>query len=393
MDATSGRCLFRRRLLFTLVASLLSTDDAAFAQGSLTPPGGPAPMMKSLDQIEARTPISSAPFTISAPGSYYLTGNLTVSSGNAITIATDGVTLDLNGFTIRSTAATATGTAILLSGGPRNITIANGFIQGGVTNNGSGVYSGSGFIDGIDHSNPAPGNVLVSRVSVSGCLNFGIRLSIGEPTVVESCTVRTVGSLGIVATTVKTSSASDCGGHAIAGYVVSDSRGESAGNGGGVQAFTAQNCYGSGSGTGTGVYATTAQDCYGLSSSSRGVSATTAVNCFGFSNSGDGVNAISAQNCYGASGGNGAGVYAETAQNCYGSSNSGHGVHARTIATSCYGETGGAAAVGLFSEAAAVFCSGSNVSGGGNAIAADNAIGCTTFDRPIAADQKFLGTP
>jgi hypothetical protein len=41
------------------------------AQGSLTPPpGAPAPTMKTLDQIEARTPISSAPFTISAPGSY-----------------------------------------------------------------------------------------------------------------------------------------------------------------------------------------------------------------------------------------------------------------------------------------------------------------------------------
>jgi hypothetical protein len=43
------------------------------AQGSLTPPGAPAPAMKTLAQIEPRTPIASAPFTISAPGSYYLT--------------------------------------------------------------------------------------------------------------------------------------------------------------------------------------------------------------------------------------------------------------------------------------------------------------------------------
>jgi hypothetical protein len=42
--------------------------------------------MKSLDQIEARTPISSAPFTISAPGSYYLTTNLTTAVSNAILI-------------------------------------------------------------------------------------------------------------------------------------------------------------------------------------------------------------------------------------------------------------------------------------------------------------------
>src|SRR5580698_1789256 len=52
-----------------------------FAQGSLTPPGAPAATMKSLDQIEPRTPISSAPFTITNPGSYYLAANLTVSSG------------------------------------------------------------------------------------------------------------------------------------------------------------------------------------------------------------------------------------------------------------------------------------------------------------------------
>src|SRR6188768_715136 len=88
-------------ILFSTINSQLLT----FAQGSLTPPAGaPAPVMKSLDQIEARTPISSAPFTITAPGSYYLIGNLSVSSGNAIVIATNDVTLDLNGFTISSTA-------------------------------------------------------------------------------------------------------------------------------------------------------------------------------------------------------------------------------------------------------------------------------------------------
>ncbi len=62
--------------------------------------------MKSLDQIEARRPIDptqpgfSTPYTISNPGSYYLTGNLAVTAGDAIVIAVDGVTLDLNGFTL-----------------------------------------------------------------------------------------------------------------------------------------------------------------------------------------------------------------------------------------------------------------------------------------------------
>src|SRR5438094_2967891 len=76
------------KIFFVLLAAFLSTlnyqPSTLFAQGSLTPPGAPAPTMKSLDQIEARTAISSAPFTINQPGSYYLTKNLNVTNGDAI---------------------------------------------------------------------------------------------------------------------------------------------------------------------------------------------------------------------------------------------------------------------------------------------------------------------
>jgi hypothetical protein len=78
--------------------------------------------MKSLDQIQPRTPIFSAPFIITNSGSYYLTTNLTVSSGDAIDINVSGVTLDLNGFTISSTAPSATGYAIQLNNGPSDVT-------------------------------------------------------------------------------------------------------------------------------------------------------------------------------------------------------------------------------------------------------------------------------
>ena len=56
-------------------------------------------------RVEAVHSAAEKVVTISQPGSYYLTRNLTVSSGDGINITTIGVTLDLNGFTIRSTRA------------------------------------------------------------------------------------------------------------------------------------------------------------------------------------------------------------------------------------------------------------------------------------------------
>ena len=227
-------------LLFTLNLQ----PSSLLAQGSLTPPGAPAPTMKTLQQVEPRTPIATAPFTISQPGSYYLTTNLTVSGGDAITIATNGVTLDLNGFTISSTTNPAAGTAVLINSGLRNLTILNGFILGGVTNNGNGVFSGLGFGYGIFYSGSAPQNVRVCGVSVSGCQYHGIYVGFGASTTVENCVVRTVGSYGIVASTIRGCVALDCGETAIYGQQVSDSRGEAVNSYGLFATTTALNCYG-----------------------------------------------------------------------------------------------------------------------------------------------------
>ena len=293
MKTTPMQFLLAAAVLFATLNPQLST---VFAQGSLTPPGAPAPTMKTLDQVEPRTPISSAPFTITTPSSYYLTTNLTISGGDAITIATSGVTLDLNGFTIASTAASAAGSGVLLNSGPSDISILNGHILGGVTNNGIGVYSGSGFGYGIYGF---PQNARVSGMSVSGCLYSGIYLNTGDSTVVESCTVRTVGGNGIVASTIKASVAKDCGGNGISGDQVADCRGECTGSGTGLYATTAQNCYGQSS-SGTGLFASTAQNCYGYSSSGIGLwSSDIAIGCRGYSYSGTGLNAYIANSCRG----------------------------------------------------------------------------------------------
>jgi hypothetical protein len=378
-----------------LLSTINSQLSTVFAQGSLNPPGAPAPTMKSLAQIEPRIAITNAgAVTITNPGSYYLTTNITVSSGNAITITANGVTLDLNGFTISSTAATAAGTGILLSGGLlRNVSILNGFIQGGVTNN-AGTYNGPGFLYGIYYAANPPVNTRVSRVSVSGCLNYGLYLGTGDSTVVESCTVRTIGGSGIVASTIQSSVAIDCGGTGIYGDRVSDSCGKTTGSSAyGLYAWNAQNCYGYASGN-YGLFAYTAQNCYGQSSSSDGINAYTAQNCYGQSSSGSGLYAYTAQSCYGqSSSGTGLwagytalncwgysstdfGLSAQTAQNCYGESDgNGYGI-STDIAQNCYGESFGTG-IGLRASKVATGCLGESASGTG--LSTDNASFCVGY--------------
>jgi hypothetical protein len=334
-----------------MCAFFMASAISIFAQGSLTPPAAPTPTMKSLDQIEARTPISSLPFPINSSGSYYLTKNLGVSSGNAITISVSGVTLDLNGFTLSSTTASAAGYGILITSGLRDITILNGHIRGGVTQSG-GTYSGSGFGYGIAFTGTAPASTLIFHVSVSGCKNDGINPGASFSTVVESCTVQTVGGAGIVATAVKASSALECGGIGIIGNQISDCWGSSVLTHG-IYGTVVQNCYGSATGaTAFGIYAFTAQNCYGAALNSTnttgdsgGIYASTAQNCYGTATT-VGLLATNAENCYGISTGNAFGLDVSMALNCYGSSNTSYGLYASLVAQNCLGQSN--SSIGLY---------------------------------------------
>jgi parallel beta-helix repeat protein len=203
-------------ILFTVQFCLFWRPDPAGAQGSLTPPpsalsaGVPAPSMITLQQIEPRTPISvpvlpaTYPITISISGSYYLITNLSVTSGDAIDITANDVTLDLNGFTISSSFSSAggSGAAINLanSSGNADVTIVNGHI--------SGPNSVSGFNTGIASSGN-PSNIRVSGVSLAGIGGDGIDLATGSSTVIESCTGHYIYSIGIAAAGVITRCAMD----------------------------------------------------------------------------------------------------------------------------------------------------------------------------------------
>src|SRR6266513_2309934 len=87
--------------------SILIAQLSSFAQGSLNPPGAPAPTFKTLSQVEPRFPISDFQTNLTIPGSYYLTTNLFsgTNSNDAINIRTNvsNITIDLNGFSIIST--------------------------------------------------------------------------------------------------------------------------------------------------------------------------------------------------------------------------------------------------------------------------------------------------
>src|SRR5579863_106653 len=89
---------------------LLCLSGRLFAQGSLTPPAGPAPTMKTLAQIEPRSPISALPFVITNSGAYYLTTNLTgISGSDGIIVQADNVDLDLSGFALIGVAGSGNG--------------------------------------------------------------------------------------------------------------------------------------------------------------------------------------------------------------------------------------------------------------------------------------------
>ena len=325
------------------LAFLLHPSSFLLAQGPLAPPGAPAPTMKTLDQIEPRTPISSAPFTISASGSYYLTGNLTVATGNAITISADQVTLDLNGFSISSTHATGNGTAVSISGTRRNVTVKNGHLRG-TTTFAAGVFTPGGFLDGVSNISFVGANLRVSDLNILGMASDGINLALTSvPTyVVERCNVTVCAALGIQAGLVRDCSADTTGDDAIQGDTVTNCSGATvntaSASGSGIQGLSV------------------VENCRGIAVSGNGVASIVVTNSRGTSTSGIGLSAVNAMNCEGIS-------------------------------------TSGSFGLAVISTSGiASFCRGQR--NGGVALTAFNAIGCSVLGSgTVSATNKSLGTP
>jgi len=168
-------------------AAVLLLPLSAFSQGSLTPPGAPAPTMKKLDELEPRTNLQATPappgvdttnanfqFVINQPGSYYLSANLAVTKPSGIQINAEGVTLDLNGFQVARGSGSG-GDGIQIPVTAHRARLLNGSIKG--------------FANGINTINGAQG-AHANRfrdLDVSGCTSIAI-LS-GPAALLESCYV------------------------------------------------------------------------------------------------------------------------------------------------------------------------------------------------------------
>lgn len=284
----------------------------ASAQGSLTPPSGaPAPVMKSLDQVEARKPLipgtpgvtyTDGRYIITQPGSYYLTGNLimTNTSGlSSIFFNTNHVTLDLNGYTIFGTAPNM-GEAI--QGYGFGYRVLNGHIVG-ATSQTNGVFTKSGFIMGININSSS--SIIGTTATISDVTVIGVRfrgISVALDGVVERCLVDTASEFGIFAGTVRDSRAMNTGKDAIRGTTVVNCTGKCVGYGNGIsqhelgETSVMQNSTGEAV-SGTGILTATAVNCRGTSGSGIGLSAVTAQNCFGESISGIALSVHVANSC------------------------------------------------------------------------------------------------
>lgn len=140
----------------------------------------PAAAQKAINQAKANaggvTPGDAPgfPVTISTPGSYQLTGNLTVNDANthAIHITADHVTLDLNGFRITGPGAPGNGFGIFTDTAD-NVTVANGTVA---SFGGGGVFllGHSYRIENVRAlSNGFRGIFVGSNSVIAGCLAIG----------------------------------------------------------------------------------------------------------------------------------------------------------------------------------------------------------------------------
>lgn len=365
-----------------LACALVALASPLLAQGgSLTPPPGPpGPTMKPLDLVEPRVAlVEGAPgvevvdgaFTITQPGSYYLSENLNYAgSGTAVTILAEGTTLDMMGHSITFGGDGEGGIAIQISAS--NVAVHSGHIISSSAF-GIGGFTPGGFSHGLVTSADAS-SVSVRDLSVIGVRGNAIALE-GSASIVENCSVNSSGASGILnvkggvygcevtyassngiqANIVENCRVDLAGRTGISAKIVSNSMAESddyndpSSGYGGIVADIVENSYGR-SAMGAGIEGiSSVRGSYGLSTSSdatfgHGISARTGtvVGSSGVSYGGSGIKAKTVSSSSGASSGPhglaSSGITADRVDNSQGtSSRAGAGISARYTVTGSVG--------------------------------------------------------
>ncbi len=181
-------------LVFFGFLLILSVAVSVMGGGNLNPPpealqnGTPVAIMKSLDEIEPRVPITELPFSITNPGSYYFTTSL--KGTNGITILSNDVQLDLGGFALKGETNSST-SAIEIGAGIANVTIRSGAISDWM---GFGIAGADAeqvkVIDIAANVNGAGGIKFGKNSLATGCIanrNGGTGIQVGESGTVREC--------------------------------------------------------------------------------------------------------------------------------------------------------------------------------------------------------------
>jgi parallel beta-helix repeat protein len=194
------------RTQYSIAALVLLAGAALVTAGPLNPPAGPvASSMKTMTEVEPRIAINlantpgnaTALYRITAPGSYYLTGNLQGILGqDVIRIDAANVTLDLNGFTISGGANGVYSTTY------PQVTVCNGNFTSCGLNGVNITFANYASVRNVNVSNVGGDGIYAGYAgTVDNChvnTSGGVGIRVADYSVVSNSLARACGSNGFV---------------------------------------------------------------------------------------------------------------------------------------------------------------------------------------------------
>ncbi len=213
------------------------------------------------------------PVIISEPGSYRLSGNLTITkvNTNGIEITVGDVTLDLNGFTIVGPSA---GSGIGVHATEENVTVKNGIVRG----------------MGLDGINLTGTNSRVENIQAYSNGGLGISAATGTG---NNNTSTNNGGAGIQIGNGNNNTSVNNGGDGIDSSGTVNNSVSTNNGANGISAVTAIGDTASGN-TGIGITAATANNDVANNNGGDGIDATTAIGNTASDNTGNGIAAVTA---------------------------------------------------------------------------------------------------